>query len=241
MQNRINQAIVLAAGFVKRILPLTEKIPKPMIVIGGQSLIHRIFDKLIASGIKKIIVNLHYKKEMLKEHIINYDWPKDVTLITSEESEILETAGGIAKMLDHFDNKPFMFINGDVYWDDKDSNFLNDFIDSYSDKMDMLIALDNISNDNFYHKSGDFYYKNGNILSRKENKNNQIFTGIAIAKPKLYKNFSDKAFFSNIEIIFDQLTKNKLCGFNSNAKWYHIGTISELEAVRGVLGKKASA
>ena len=108
------RAMIMAAGLGTRMRPLTSDRPKPLVEVGGKPLIDHAIDRLIAAGVTMIVVNLHYKAEMLKEHLAKR---KDVEIRLSEESDgLLGTGGGVVKALAQFDGEPFFIHNSDTVW-----------------------------------------------------------------------------------------------------------------------------
>src|SRR5271154_3833298 len=94
-------AMVLAAGLGERMHPLTLDKPKPLLEVGGKALIDWTLDRFAAAGITEIVVNSHYKAEMLEGHL---ERRTDVSIQISREVERLETGGGVARALPHFGN-----------------------------------------------------------------------------------------------------------------------------------------
>ena len=98
-------AMMLAAGLGKRMRPLTNKIPKPLITIGGRALIDYAIDHSEKVGVKNIVINIHHLGNQIVRHLSNR---KDLNIIFSDETkELLETGGGIVNALSHLGNSPF--------------------------------------------------------------------------------------------------------------------------------------
>src|SRR5690348_7550455 len=97
-------AMVLAAGKGVRMQPLTQQKPKPMLEVGGRTMLDCALDKLAAFGIKRAVVNTFYLAEQIEAHLRNR---KDIEIIISHETELLDTGGGIKNALRHFDDQPF--------------------------------------------------------------------------------------------------------------------------------------
>ena len=103
-------AMILAAGHGRRMLPLTERIPKPMLVILGKTILDRTIDSLFAVGVGKIVVNVSHLASVIIEHIGSRE---DNRIIFSEENMPLETGGGVINALPYLGNKPFFISNHD--------------------------------------------------------------------------------------------------------------------------------
>ena len=110
------KAMILAAGLGKRLRPLTLKIPKGLIEINQKALILYHLEKLKSIGIEEVVINLHYHGEMIKSFLGDGAF-LGIQILYSEESEALETGGGIKKALPFFGAEPFICVNADVYTD----------------------------------------------------------------------------------------------------------------------------
>src|SRR5580765_1426007 len=106
--------MVMAAGLGTRMRPLTNDRPKPLVKVAGKALIDHSIDRLVAAGVTMIVVNAHYRSDMLKAHLARR---KDVEIRISEENdELLGTGGGILKALPNFENERFFVLNSDSVW-----------------------------------------------------------------------------------------------------------------------------
>ena len=113
---QITQAFILAAGRGKRMQHLTDDKPKPLVKVAGKSLIDYNIDHIKSIGIKDCIVNLCYKGEMIRSHLLERN---DMNFIFSEEEDALETGGGIKHALPKMKSSPFLVINSDALWADE--------------------------------------------------------------------------------------------------------------------------
>ena len=108
------KAMILAAGFGKRMKEVTKKLPKSLISIGDKTLLERTIENLVNFGIKEIVINVSWLSELIMSQI--GDGTKyGAKIHWSEEVHPLETGGGIYKALDILGNKPFITINGDIW------------------------------------------------------------------------------------------------------------------------------
>ncbi|MGB2465790.1 MAG: nucleotidyltransferase family protein, partial [Porticoccaceae bacterium] len=108
------KAMILAAGYGKRLRPLTETTPKPLLPVGGKPLMQHHIERLAAAGIRDLVINTSWLAEQIEDYFadgaefgVSIDW--------SRESQPLETGGGIAHALPLLDDQPFLLINGDIW------------------------------------------------------------------------------------------------------------------------------
>ena len=102
----ITTAMVLAAGLGKRMRPITETIPKPLVRVGGRSMLDHALDRLCAAGIETAVVNVHYLPDQIEKHLQGRRRPR--ILISDERGELLETGGGIVKALPLLGGRTFL-------------------------------------------------------------------------------------------------------------------------------------
>ena len=221
----IKKAMILAAGFGKRILPLTLNCPKPLLKIGDETLLSNTLKFLELFGIKQVVVNVHY----LEEQIINYINKNKFNLtihIVKEKNKILDTGGGVLNAIQHFSNEPFLIINPDTIWS---SYYLEElklmekaFFDSKKNKCSLLVVNKKKSFDQSF--KGDFSLEN-NLIDRKDKNNlNYIYTGLQIIKPEVFSSLNTKIF--SINKIWDKLIEsNELYGMESNIDFLHVSTL----------------
>ena len=115
--NGVPQTVmILAAGLGTRMRPLTDDRPKPLVEVAGHTLIDHTLGLLKAEGVKRVIVNLHYKADMLRQHLARHDHGLDI-LFSDETDRLLDSGGGIKKALPLFGTQdPIISVNGDLLW-----------------------------------------------------------------------------------------------------------------------------
>ena len=222
---KITKAMILCAGFGKRLHPLTVSSPKPLLKIGGNTLLSNTLNILEQFGIKQVVINVHYLGEQIIDYIKKNEFNMAITTV-SENDKILDTGGGVLNALQHFSNEPFIVINPDTIWN---SNYLEElktmeeeFFKNKKNKCFLLVVNKNKSYDRSL--KGDFNLEN-NLINRKDtNDLKYIYTGVQIIKPDVFDNLSLKAF--SINKIWDELIQNKvLFGEESNINFLHVSTI----------------
>ena len=111
------KALILAAGFGTRLLPLTEVLPKCLMPISGVPLIHYWVSDLLEAGVDEILINTHYKSELVENFINEQFYKENVTLV--HERKLLGTAGTLTQNRDFFCGSDFLVVHGDNYTDIK--------------------------------------------------------------------------------------------------------------------------
>ena len=217
--------MILAAGFGKRVHPLTLKNPKPLLRIGNETLLSNTLKFLEMYQINEVVINVHY----LGEQIINYIKNKKFNLTIKtikEEDKILDTGGGVLNAIQYFSNSPFLIINPDTIWN---SNYLEEiklmeklFFQNKKNKCCLLVVKKEKSFDKSF--KGDFNLKN-NLINRNQKDNFEyIYTGAQIIKPDVFSNLTEKVF--SINRIWDNLIKNnELSGLESKNDFLHVSTL----------------
>ena len=221
----IKKAMILAAGFGKRVHPLTLKCPKPLLKIGKKTLLSNTIEFLESFGIEEVIINIHY----LGDKIINYIKKNKFNLnikIVEEKDKILDTGGGIFNAIHHFSNKPFLVINPDTIWS---SNYLNEFKLAekifFKKKSKCLLLLVNKNKSFDRTISGDFNIENELVNRKNLNDLKYIYIGAQIIKPEVFGKNKENIF--SINKIWDDLIKNKdLHGVESTINFFHISSLN---------------
>jgi len=222
----IKKAMILAAGFGKRIHPLTLKNPKPLLRIGNETLLSNTLKFLEICEIKEVVINVHY----LGEQIINYIKEKkfnSTIKIVKEEDKILDTGGGVLNAIKYFSDSPFLIINPDTIWN---PNYLKEiklmeklFFQNKKNKCSLLVVNKEKSFDKSF--KGDFNLKNNLIHRNKGNNFQYIYTGIQIIKPEVFLDLNSKVF--SINKIWDNLIKTEdLSGVESKNNFLHVSTLN---------------
>ncbi len=110
------KAMVLAAGMGTRMRPLTDRVPKPLVEVGGKALIDHVLDRLADAGVERAVVNVHHFAEQIERHLAARSKPQIV--ISDERGLLLGTGGGVVKALPALGGAPFFHINSDTIWID---------------------------------------------------------------------------------------------------------------------------
>jgi MurNAc alpha-1-phosphate uridylyltransferase len=215
---RIKTALILCAGLGKRLNPLTLENPKPLLKLKNITMLENCIKLIIKLGVDKIILNTFYLEEKIFEFISKKKFPIEIQII-KDGDQILNTGGGILNMINSSSENDNIIFNPDTVWDERYVDEILKMQNTYFSKNlnnILLLAKKDLSFD----KSliGDFSLKND--LIKKENKD-FIFIGCQILNKSLFKNFIVQNF--SIAEIWNELLKNdKLNGFESLNKFYHL-------------------
>ncbi len=223
------RAMIMAAGLGTRMRPLTDSLPKPLVKVHGKSLIDYSLDRLVAVGVESIVVNIHYKADLLKKHLSKR---KDVEIRISEETdELLGTGGGVVKALEFFDDEPFFILNSDSIWIEGCGSALQNLRRRWDDdSMDALLLMASMVTAHGYGGRGDFMMSPDGLLGRVPERMLSPFAypGIQIAHRRLFADAPTGAFSTNLA--WDRaIAKKRLFGLRLDGVWLHVGTP---EAVR---------
>lgn len=218
------RAMIMAAGLGTRMRPLTETRPKPLVEVRGKALIDHAIDRLVAAGVTLVVVNLHYKAEMIKEHLSHR---KDVEVRFSDETDgLLGTGGGIVKALSHFGDEPFFISNTDTIWVEGYGSALERMKARWdSDIMDALLMIVPLINSMGYEGVGDFLMDSVGHLTRVPPGRVSPFAypGVQIVHPRLFGNPPSGSFSTNV--MWDRAIENeRLYGIRLEGMWIHVGT-----------------
>lgn len=219
------KAMILAAGFGKRMLPLTETLPKPLLKVGDKSLIERNIDFLAEAGINEIVINIFYLAEMIPEYL-NDRYPK-IKISYSKEDNILGTGGGIKKALSFLGSKPFVLVNSDIYHTFSFHDFDCDVENAH------LYGVKNPA----HNQNGDFSIDDSNKIYI-DSKNNLTWSGISIINPNIFKEIKKDSFDVWKDLLINLIAQKKITGKKIDDPWVDVGTIDRLDKANKMYNEK---
>ena len=226
---KINTALILCAGYGKRLNPLTLEIPKPILKLKKITMLENCINLIIKLGIKKIFLNTFYLKETIFDFIKNKDFQVDIKII-EDGDKILNTGGGILNMSRHFRENDFLIFNPDTLWSEKYFDEINRMENFYFlNKLNniLLVSKKELSFDK--NLMGDFELKK-NLLKKNEIKS-FIYIGCQILNKDLFDRYKIEN-FSITEIWQELLNKDKLNGFESLNKFYHLTNLDTFKKLK---------
>ena len=226
---RIKTALILCAGLGKRLSPLTLSTPKPLLKLNDKTMLEVCINLIMKIGVKKILINTFHLGDQIFRFIEKKKFSINIQII-NEENEILNTGGGILNLMNHSDDNDFIIFNPDTLWHNDYLNEITQMQNFYfSNKLDNVLLLSNkkLSFDkNFI---GDFTLQNDLL---KKNKNNDlVYIGCQILNKSLFKEYNVSNF--SISKIWNNLQKeNKLYGFQSKKKFYHLTNLDVFKKLK---------
>lgn len=220
-----SHAMVLAAGLGRRMRPLTDAMPKPMVPVAGRALIDRVLDRLQAAGVSHAVVNLHHRADQLQAHLADRSRPPALAF-SDERAELLDTGGGCAHALPLLGSGPFYAINSDALWQDGEDDALLRLADFWDPaQMDALLLLVRREAALAFDGPGDFLADESSRLARRGDRATApyVFGGVQILAPALFEGVSSGPF--SLNVVYDRaLAGGRLFGRVHDGLWVHVST-----------------
>ena len=219
---KIRTALILCAGYGKRLQPITNDIPKPLLKIKNTNLLDNALNFVQSLGISNIKINTFYLSEKIQNFIESKNYHLNIDVVSDGE-KILDTGGGIFNLIKQSEDEDFLILNPDTLWN---SNYINTFnkMEKYYFKNNvknlLMVVNKNKSFDNRF--KGDFSL-NKNKLS-KEIKNEFIYTGCQILIKKVFQKINSNI-FPIYEIWNDLIDNKELYGYESLTEFIHLTDI----------------
>ena len=219
---KINTALILCAGYGKRLNPLTLKTPKPLLKVKDICLLENTINLINDLGIKNILINTFYLKEQIKEFINKKNFNCKIDII-EDGNLILDTGGGILNLIKNMHNDNFIVFNPDTIWSKKYIEIIKKMEIFYlNNEIQNILLVVNKSKSFDKKLKGDFYLDSKNNLNYKEK--SFIYTGCQIINRNIFS-MVDKKSFSIVEIWRQLINENKLYGFESLNDFIHVTDI----------------
>ena len=216
---KIETALILCAGFGKRLNPLTLETPKPLLKLNNSTMLEICINTLIKLGVKKIYLNTFFLKDKISDYIEKKYFSTDISII-EDGKNILDTGGGILNLIKDIPDKNFFVFNPDTLWNESYVDEIKKMQNFYfSKKINNLLLVVKKSLSFDKNLSGDFVLQNEKL--KKNIKNSHIYIGCQILNKDLFKNYEVTS-FSVSEVWNKLIEKNDLNGFESLNKFYHL-------------------
>ena len=216
---KIKTALILCAGFGKRLNPITLKTPKPLITINDITLLQNTINLLEKLNIQNIKINTYYLQDQIVDFVLKNKMKSKIEII-KDGDKILDTGGGIFNLIKSSNEDDFIIFNPDTVWNSNYVEVIKNMIDFYYNKnLNNLLMVVNKNKSFDARFKGDFQLKENKLLKQKQN--NFIYTGCQIINKNLFKNIKDIS-FSILNIWNQQIKKEMLFGYESNENFVHI-------------------
>lgn len=222
-------AMVFAAGLGTRMRPITDTIPKPLVVIGGRAMLDHTLDRLAEAGVATAVVNVHYRADQIEAHLRGRHTPAIV--ISDERTLLLDQAGGIRKALRQLGDEPFYICNTDALWTEGDRPNLRHMARLWRPEiMDVLLLVAGRETSIGVDWPGDFSMSDDGRLNRRREGETVpfVYAGIGIVKPELFAALKEEP-VKLAPFFFRAADQGRLHGCVLDGRWLHVGTP---EAVR---------
>ncbi|HXZ00808.1 MAG TPA: nucleotidyltransferase family protein [Stellaceae bacterium] len=214
--------MVLAAGLGLRMRPITDRVPKPLVTLGGRALLDHAIDRLEAAGVERVVVNAHYKAEMIERHLAERRRP---AVALSREEALLETGGGVLKALPLLDDV-FYVVNADIFWLDGKTSALLRLARAFDpERHDALLLMQRTVTALGYDGPGDFIVDpQGEVRRRGEREvAPHLFAGVQLLSKRLFAGSAPGKF--SLNPLYDRaIAAGRLAAIVHDGEWYHIGT-----------------
>ena len=233
-------AMLLAAGFGTRMRPLSGAVPKPLLEVGGRTMLDRTLDKAVEAGVTRAVVNTHHLAAQI-ERQLNARAAPEIAVI--HEAEILDTGGGVLNALGQLGPDAFFVLNSDTVWEDGPTPALRRLAEAWNPaRMDGLLLVHATVAATGYTGDGDFFM---NIEGRLERRGEAqiapfVFTGSQILSPALFDGLEPGVF--SLNRVYDRaLERERLFGIRHDGAWHHVGTPDSFERISRLYAHVAQA
>lgn len=220
------KAMILSAGYGKRLRPLTDRIPKPLVPVGGKPLIVHHLEKLAKAGFREIVINLGHLGSKIPEALGDGSSMGLDIAYSDEGPEPLETGGGITKALPLLGQETFLVVNGDV-WCDLDFATIPTQLPEKDDALLFLVPQP------AWREKGDFSLQNDRVLE--SDSPNLLYAGIALYHPRILEGAKVEK-FSIVPRLRQSIGLNRVGGILHSGEWDDVGTPERLEAIQSAFG-----
>nr|WP_166652589.1 nucleotidyltransferase family protein [Enterovirga rhinocerotis] len=218
--------MVLAAGLGQRMRPITDTLPKPLVRIGGRTMLDHALGRLRDAGIPSAVVNVHHLADQIEARIEEHaaEIGEPAVTISDERDALLETGGGVKRALPLL-GETFLAMNSDSLWTESGGSNLARLIEAWRpDEMDALLLLadrDSLG----YDGAGDFRRDEAGRLARRGEDDTApyVYAGVGIFRRGSFEETPDGAF--SLNLIFDRaIAAGRLYGVVLDGEWLHVGT-----------------
>lgn len=236
----LDTAMVFAAGLGTRMRPITNHIPKPLVEIGGRTMLDHMLDRLAEGGVTRAIVNVHHLADQIETHLKARTRPEIV--ISDEREKLLDQGGGIKKVLPLIGDADFFICNTDAVWLEGPHSTIAAMREAWRpDEMDILLLVAATSGSVGVDWPGDFHMAPGGRLTRRAEREVSafVYAGVGIMKASLFADAQEDV-FRLAPYFFRAAEAGRLHGLRLNGQWLHVGTPEAVEEAERAYARPAA-
>ena len=226
-------AMILAAGRGTRMRPVSDTVPKPLLEIEGRTLLDHAIDRLALVGVERIVVNAHYKAELIAAHLAGRAEPR---IEISREEEPLETGGGVLRARSWL-GETFFVVNADVFWLDSRDYALARLAGAFDPaSMDAVMLLQRTVTAVGYDGRGDYFLDRLGTPRRRREREvaPYLFAGIQLLHRRAFDGIAKTKF--SLNLVYDRAERaGRLHAIVHDGEWFHVGTPDGLATTRARL------
>mgnify|MGYP005677199683 FL=1 len=218
------KAMILAAGLGSRMQPITKKIPKPLIDVGGISLIERSINQLIAFGVNEFVINVSYLGDQIKEVLQSMDSISKIIFI--DEPFPYGTGGALVNAREFLGSDPFILSTADIIFD-LSFRQLPPSVETVH-----LVAVKNPE----HNQGGDFSIKENFVLI-KDGMNDFTYSGVSVINPNILDAHLSREYPFDLwnTVLKPLIAKSMITAHFDDSLWIDVGTVDRLKLARRVL------
>ena len=228
------KAMILAAGLATRMRPLTDETAKPLLILGGRTLLDHTLDHLVAEGVDTVAVNVFWRSDKVVAHLAARPAPPETIAI--KETVLLDTGGGVKNALPRLGPDPFFVINGDAFWLNGPESALARLTKALRDDVDVALLVHRTFQVHAETGFGDFSLDQLGVPRRRREQEivPYIFAGVALLRPTLLDDTLDGPFSMNLA--WDRaMDSGRIRAVVHDGIWFHLSTPADLTQAEQVL------
>jgi MurNAc alpha-1-phosphate uridylyltransferase len=226
--------MILAAGLATRMRPLTDDTAKPLLMLGGRTLLDHALDHLATEGVSKVVVNAFWQADKIATHLARREPPPKTIVV--RETDLLETGGGVRNALPHLGADPFFVINGDAFWLNGPMTALGRMAAAFADDVEVVLLVHRTFQVHAETGSGDFVVNQLGVPRRRREREvvPYIFAGASLMRPALLDGMPAGAF--SLNRAWDRaMETGRVRAVVHDGIWFHLSTPPDLAEAEQVL------
>jgi len=234
MTARIGTAMILAAGLATRMRPLTDTIPKPLLTLGGRTLLDHALDHLVVEGVQTVVVNAFWQADKIVAHLAHR--PPPPKTIAIRETILLDTGGGVSHAREQLGPDPFFVINGDAFWLNGPTRTLLRLAAALGDDVDVVLLVHRTFQVHAETGLGDFAVSQLGVPRRRRDREvvPYIFAGASLMRPGLL-DLAPHGPFSLNRVWDRAMETGRIRAVVHDGIWFHLSTPADLAEAERVL------